>query len=75
MSNLFDRPGASVLRSIFEEAYQEQELDMLSAQQMLEVLQEFASRAELEEFASRAESSKSHVERRISKLASGSQIP
>ena len=38
MSNLFDRPGASVLRSIFEEAYQEQELDMLSAQQMLEVL-------------------------------------
>ena len=45
MTSIFNRPGASVLRGIFEEAFHEQKLDMLSAQEMLIVLDEFASRA------------------------------
>ena len=43
MTSLFERPGGSVLRSIFATAFHEQELDMLNAQQMLSVLDEFVS--------------------------------
>ena len=46
MDEICARPGASVLRRIFENAFTEQELDMLSAQQMLNALNEFVTEAD-----------------------------
>ena len=42
---LCTKPGGGILRKIFEQAISEHELDMLSAQQKLTVLDEFATQA------------------------------